>query len=318
MNPRIKAGLDEGLAALKDRRPADAVGALLPALEVAEESGAPHEEMLAHGLLAPAFFELGRLEEAEQHAQDALALAQTLDDPEGQTHYSEILEGIMGKRESVRRDEEQHLEAVEDGLEIASRHLTGGDPDAAAETLKPLVGPLMAHGPLNAEASARGMLAQALGMAGKTDEARPHALRALAIARELGEEDAEAHFGNLLRILDGPLEQNPLVLVRISAEVDSECAEAARALGDEDYARAIVHLEKALELAGEGRVPGPEATASGMMAQALLRSGERSEAKVYATRALKLAQELGDTEATAGFLEIIALAEGWKAPPGEA
>lgn len=155
------------------------------------------------------------------------------------------------------------------------------------------------------EMLALGLLAPALELLGRRDEAAKAALKARGLSELHGDAESTAHYDGLAARLEG-------------AEAADEAA--TEALTDEEINRAFERAGQALTM-GQGReaveVLTPlmasadqagdkevEASAAGMLAQAYLMTGYSHKAWELATHAVVLAKSLGDTQALQHFQEL--------------
>ncbi len=110
---------------------------------------------------------------------------------------------LVGDAEPILREIAEPNVELDALLDEGADALEARDLPRALAILEPLTARARREGLLPLEASAAGMLAQALFVSGRHDEARAHAARALTIAEDAGEEEATAHFRNLLEAMDG-------------------------------------------------------------------------------------------------------------------
>ncbi len=314
MDAAIEAELQKALNWLQNGRPDEAVK-VLEVLEGKVNAGDSREAvMLVNGLLAPAKATLGDLEAAVGHATTAHAVAAELGDAEGEQYYKALLDQLQSPPDP----------ALEQAFESAIEALNRGDGAAAVKHLGPLVDASRAQGAADVEASAVGMRASAHMMLGDSAAAEADARRALELAKQTGDPNAVAHFQQMVDGLAAAsageggikaLAEQARVSELLSVALD----EAGKSLSDDDAHNAIVLLKKALEDAkGDVDVRAGEASVHGMLGQALLMVGSRKEAEVHGTRAVELANEIGDTEAAAELSQALKLIVGWTEPPAEA
>ena len=167
----------------------------------------------------------------------------------------------------------------------------------AVDLLTPLVDRARAAGIPTLEASACGLLAQALALTGRRDQAIPHARRALAIAEELQQKSAVALFREILAVLESGAE--------ISADAPGSSDPeprigAALALAQSgDPAAAIRDLEALADELAAADAPGPEASARVALAQILAGTGQQFLAGIQLRAAFAIAERNNATEAAA-------------------
>ncbi len=294
MDTTLDAYLKAALKALHAGIPQDALAALRPALERAVAAADDEAEMLVQGLLAPAHQHSGDAASALAAAQRAHVLAKALGDADSVAYYGRLADALAAGPDAMRE-----LDAL---LDAAWAALEAGDPARAAATLEPEVARARALGP-GAEASLSGLLAQALSQSGRIRDARAHAARALAIAEALGDAGARGHFGELVALLGSP-----------AVDVQVACEEAGRHLEQHRPDAAIALLEVACDEAAAADLPGPEASARGLLAQALLAAGRRAEAREQAHIALEVARRVGDEAAVQGLVGLAEALDGFPAP----
>ncbi|MGM0578579.1 MAG: hypothetical protein ACQEXJ_22835 [Myxococcota bacterium] len=322
MDAAMEASLQAAVKALRAGSPRDAVEALEPALERATVERLEEAEMLVRGLLAPALAQLGDVSRAEPHARRAHELAVARGDEESAAHYGGLadqLDQALHPEEDPNRPlTEQEMEAA---LDRAGDALTRAHPEEAVTLLEALAESTEASGHAAVEASARGMLAQALIMMRRGEEARPHLERAAAIAGRMNEPRAEAHFRELLGDLEPGSRRDALSkvdLARVREEANEARSRAGEEMEAERFAEAVAILEPAAEHARREGASAAEASVRSMLAQALVMSGRREDAAREAERGLELARGEGDEEAVESFTQLLALATGWKSSVGDA
>lgn len=310
MDSSIETALQSAVQALNDHQPELAVERIQAVLRLDPPiEGQP--EMFARGLLAPALASLGRINEARAEAVRAWEIASELGDGESARHYDALVRqlDIVGMSD----------EALEQAFDRAAAALDVGDSATAEAELQTVLIAALAHVRADVEASARGMLAQALLLRGATAEAREQCEKALALATAVGDEPATQHFTALLAQLDTPdgadRYRHEAEVARHAEEVEKQ---AGAAMENGDFAEAVSLLEPAAEEAQSAGVKHTEATLRGMLAQCHLMAGQRKEAEREAKAALALAQALGATDAADSFRQILQLAIGFTAPVSEA
>ena len=301
--------LDAAVHALREGRAAAALVGLEQLLVAPPDA---EVAMLAAGLAAPTLARLGRLDEAAARAGQAVAAARQAGVTEAIAHYEVLADRVERARELAVEG------ALDAAFDTAGEALTRGDADAAIATLEPLAEVALLVGAADVEASACGMLAQALIMGGRADDARAPIARAVAIADALGDAGAKAHFEALAASIADHSASHAVGAARLTEELRTVTDAARAMLADDRPAEAAEALRGAAERAREAGLPAAEATARGLLAQALLNTQSRPEALVAASRALELATLLGDDEAIDGFTQLVSLASGFTPPVGEA
>ena len=178
-------------------------------------------------------------------------------------------------------------------LEQGAEALEARDADAAIAILGPLVERAGKEGLLPLEASASGMLAQALFVTGRKEEALGKARRALEIAEEAGQDDAARHFRDLVEVMEGT-EAGANIPDAFQAQVQA-AVEVARS---GDVKGASNALGKLADDAQEAGASGAEATARIVLGQILKAAGDAEMADTHLRRALAIAEQVGDDAAT--------------------
>jgi tetratricopeptide (TPR) repeat protein len=163
------------------------------ARDQAQKLNEPIPEAAASGLLAQAFIEAGRRDEAEASARHALGIAESLG-------HHEAAEAFQGLVQAAAASEESHSLTQE--LHLGSVALESGDPDKALSHLELALEQSVQSSHEVAEALACGLLARAHHSLGHRDEALGLARRALEISERRGEEKATTHFQELIETFE--------------------------------------------------------------------------------------------------------------------
>jgi tetratricopeptide (TPR) repeat protein len=318
VDPVIDAQLREAVKALREARPRDAIAVLDPLS--AEVAGSVTDELVVRQLLASAQVAAGDLDAARRHGERALELARLTGDDEAITYAHTFLRRLSADGAWFGDDaEEDTRDAIERAFDEAAQALTRGDGEAAAKALEPVLIAAASSGDFMAEASASGMTAQAMMMLGRLDEARMQAERALEIAEISGDENARAHFAELLEHVDSQTNADAaMAAARVAARTRAALGVAGQAIELGDPGAALQVLWPVLHDACETGATGAEASLRGLIAQALLAENKRPEAIDQANKAAALADALGDAEAGEAFRQIAELALGFIPPTGEA
>ncbi len=306
MDPAADAALKSALRALEARDPEAAI-ASLEALLGAEPAPDTAPRMLAHGLLGPALAGLGRVDEARVHVTSAVALGRELGDTQSISHYEHLLTQLGALALSP--------DDVEALLERAMAALDRGDAAAAEGDLETVLVAALGHGLPDLEATARGMLGQAMMLQGQPERAVPQLTRAVELARGMGDPGAEGHFAALLAAAGSPegarrYQQQGEITRRAELAAD----EAGQALEQNDWQRAVGLLAPLADEARDLGATEAEATLRGILAQAWLAGRMRQEAIADARRALTLAEQAHATEAADAFRNLLQLAVGLGVP----
>jgi len=300
----IESTLQSAVEALGNRDPERAIAIIEELLQGSLE---PMSEMFARGLLAPALATLGRVHAGREQAERAHDLALGLGDAESAAHYLQLMRqlDVVGLSD----------EAIDQAFDRAGAALDAGDSATAEMELQTLLLAALAHLRADIEASARGMLAQALVLRGANAEAREQLDKALELASQIGDEGARAHFEQLQARLatsegaDGY--RRDMAITRRSDEAMKH-AGAAMEAGDFDLAQSLVQpITDEAEAAG---MKETEATMRGMLAQIHLLAGRKKDAEREANVAIRLAEALGARDAADSFRQILQLAIGFTMP----
>jgi tetratricopeptide (TPR) repeat protein len=291
------------IALVQEQRLTDAEPVVARSLRIAEEShGEAHAET-ARILTISAQIQaaLGK-EEAPATARRALnALVAT----HGAEHP--LVQDVRPILEDIAEPSAE-LDAI---MEQAASALEERDADRAIALLTPVVDRARQDGLLPLEASASGMLAQALFVTGKKPAALALAHRALAIAEEAGQDDAVRHFRDLAEVMEQnePGEAPDVVNAQIQAAIELATT------GDVEAAvRSLDQLAEDTQAAGAA---GPEATVRIVLAQILQAAGDPELASVHLRRALLVAEQLGDPGAADHIRGMLEPTRGGAAAEGQ-
>lgn len=302
----IDPELKKALQALQNRDPGTAVALLEGWLGTHPDVNGP-PRMLAFGLLAPAKASLGNIDGARDAVATAIELAEAAQDLESLQHYRSLGHQLA----AIALDSD----ALEQVLDRAMEALDRGDTNAAETDLRTVLIAAIGNQQPDLEATARGMIAQAMLMRGAPDEARPHLERAMELAREMGDPGAEGHFTALLaaassaEAADRYRRQGD-----VAKQADDAATQAGRALEAGDWENAVALLGAIADEARDIDALEAEATLRGLLTQAWLMGGKRAEAVANAKRAVELAEKAGAREAADAFRSMLQLAVGLGIP----
>ena len=316
--------LRAAMRALRDARPREAVALLDTVAQAALEREDEPAEMNAGLLLGPALVAAGDLDRARLVGERSLALARRLgaDDAEAQLHrfLREISpDAAFFGAVSEGEDPDAAGDIIDRAFDAAARALTRGDGEAAAAALAPVLEEAAAFGDLAVEASASGMMAQAMMMLGRLDEARAQAQRARDIALFTRDDGARRHFDELISQLGSQqAASRAMAAARVASRARATLGVAGQALEGGDADGALQILWPVLHEAVACGARGAEASLRGLVAQAQLAQGRKTEAIGQAQHAAQIADELGEEDAAANFRQIAELALGFLPPAGEA
>jgi tetratricopeptide (TPR) repeat protein len=174
------------------------------ALAIAQAVHEPRHPEIAQilNVLAQLQAELGKSEAADtaRQALDALTWSLGPDHPITKRAVPALQQIAAGTASKPG----QHGPGAELAAQIQEgmRTFKEGDPSRAIELLTPAADRAREAGLARLEASVSGLLAQALFLIGRGDEALPHARRALEIAETVGDQSAIKHFRELLDHLE--------------------------------------------------------------------------------------------------------------------
>jgi hypothetical protein len=318
MDLTVQQHMQTAVIAIRENRAQDAIALLTTIIVEAESSTTTDVEMFARGLRAPTFAASGEREAALADGRRALSLAKTLGDKDSIAHYAAFLRelgdvvstDVQTAADTVDADEEQ-ITPRTDPLQAASEFLMAGDSARAVQILEPLV--VFAEGAKSVvvEASAAGMLAQALMLEGDLVRAREFATRARNLAATQDDDDSTAHFESLRATLEEDhASESASDRAQTAAMVHAAVHRAGAQLSSGNAKVALQTLYPVLSAVCEHGLKGAEATLRGLTAQALLQLGRSTDAASEATKALKIAQQLGDDEAVTGFRQLLEYAFG--------
>jgi tetratricopeptide (TPR) repeat protein len=274
------------IALVQEQRLEEAEPLVIRSLDITEEAlGHGHEETARIlTILAQVQAALGKTEASAtaRRALDALVAAHGEDHPRVQD-LRPVLSEIA--------EPSAEIDAL---LAEGARALEARDADRAIAVLAPLLEQARRDGLLPLEASASGMLAQALFVTGKKPEALLLVGRALTIAQEAGQEDAIAHFRELLEVME-QTEPAPGI-----AEAHHDQIQAAiEAAQSGDVAGALALLEALADGTEKSGDLGAEATARIVLGQILQATGQADAAAVHLGLALTITEQVGDESAAA-------------------
>ena len=281
-----------GIALVQQQRLADAEPIVQRALVIVEATlGTKHPETARIlTILAQIQAALGR-DEASATARRAL---DTLVKTHGEDHP------LVQDVEPLLKEIAEPSGELDTLLEQGAEAMEARDAPRAIELLTPVADRAHAEGLLPLEASACGMLAQALFVTGRREDALTRARRALQIAEEASQADAAAHFRELLETMEG---SGPDAAVPDAFHSGIQSAlEQARG---GDPGGAAVKVAELADQAKTSGAPGPEATARILLAQLRLALADRDGALADLRRALEIAEGIGDEDAASHVRQLI-------------
>jgi len=160
----------------------------------AQAAGEPVPEASACGLLAQAYIELDRQDDAKRSAERAAKLAEDLD------HEGAAAEFRMLADMAAASEETKDLAR---GIEAGTKALEAGKLEQAVEALKPALALALEQDSDVAITLTSGLLATTLLALGRREDAAAHARRAREVSEKRGEEESVRHFDELLAQIEG-------------------------------------------------------------------------------------------------------------------
>ncbi len=276
--------LQRGTELLRTGNTSEARDVLRAEMERAHAANEASAEAYAASPLAQALLALDETTAAAEVAARGLELTMASGDNSGASHFRQIL--TMANGSATPFD-------ATAALHSADAMLRKGELEPAIALLRRVLEGAKAAAARGSEASAAGMLAQALGASGRSAEALALGRRALALARELGDDESAQHFQSLCEGLSQPT---------TPAEV-LEDAHGHLAAGRAQ--EAIELLEPLAEAAEKAKVDELEAVSCGLLAQAHAIVGDPLRALVMAQRALEIASRSGRPEVVQKFQKLL-------------
>lgn len=284
-----------GLEALQTGDFPEVISALQPVAAAAAAAGDHEAEIAARSALAQALMLAGRYPDALEHARRGLAVAEAQGISEALPQLRRLAE-LAGDEPA----ESQLVTELNARIQEIIPRVQAGD-QSAVEALRAVAARAAAERLPGPEATARGLLGQALLHFDRRGEAEPELYRALALAEELGNDDAARHFRGLL----APEPDVPEAVLEAERQLQ-RAVETARQGRPQD---ALDLVRGVLDRARREDLGGLEASARGLMAQILLNVGLADEALNHAKLALRLAESSGATAAAEHFRELLQAAE---------
>lgn len=290
-----------GLSIARQGRAAEAEPIVERALHIAERSSGAASPAAAQILivLAQVQASLGKIE-AKRTAERALeGLSRAL----GATHPTTvqakpILEQIIASFVAARPELYRH-DGLTEELERGVAALRAHDPEGSIDLLLPVVDRAREAGAPAVESYARGMLAQALFVTGKREEALAEVKRAATIAQENQHHEAIRHFADLATQLEAAKSA-----VEARGDFDRRISHALEhASSDPDGSfREISAIAAEAASAGE---KGAEASARIVLGQIHFARHELDRAEAELRRAQSLARQVGDPNVVAHVAKLL-------------
>lgn len=289
----LAVAIERGHGELASGRPKEAAEILEDAQFVARRLGDDGAEAEISGYLAQAYLRLEMCDEAARCASEALAIAKARGDGDAAKHFQNLLLTARSSPEELEMST-----AFGDGRTA----LFEGDSGRAIPRLERALELAGELGHRVAAGASAQLLAEAYHDAGRSDDAAKQLDHALELATTLGDEQAVARAKELKARMES--EGSPL-----ESGIVAELKWGQEALAEGEFEKGIRHLEQARDQARAESQGVPEASACGMLAQALLELDRRDEAIVEAERALELATEIGQESAIADFRSLLEVAK---------
>lgn len=281
--------LNEAHTAMRAQRFTEAVTSFRHALSAARAQSNDRATVAAQLGLAQTLALTGAHDDALTTAREAEAVAARTNDATAMQQARQLVALLARGPSSVRAstvDYNARLQAID-------AQANAGSVADARKALTELATQAAADGALVAEAGARGMLAQLLMAEGDHDGAAREAVRALAIAEELGQDDAVTHFRALLAEIDASRgKASPAELVRRLSGI-------AQRLARKEYNEAFTEVVSVLDAARDAGNRPAEFSARLALSQIQAAVGMKELALAEARKALDIARELRDAEAIA-------------------
>ncbi len=264
----MSTAFGDGRAALLDGDQERAIERLERALALAEEVGHPVAESASTQLLAQAYLGLDRIDDAKSMARRAEELAESMGD----------IDAVLNAKELLARadmDEEPLISGLASELKWGQEALAKGDLERGLRHLERARDQAIEQEELVPEGSSNGLLAQVYFELGRQEDAIASARRALAIATELGHDEAVKDFESLLKVV----------------EADPEAQELARTLQIGAMALEVGELDKASEHLEQARLLAQQQDSNVTMALACALLAKVRHQQSRRDEALELLQE---------------------------
>jgi len=200
----VDSALDRAASALGDGDGRAAARHLRPIIAWATATGRRDVEAGARGMMGQALMMARDLEAARDQLERAQALADGLGDRSARIHFGSLLTSLESEPDADRAVALARIAAAaQQAARRAGRALEEGDADAALQALYPALHGVKRAGARPAEATLRGIIAQALIVAGQREGAVTQARHAMSIAEELGDVTAAEGFRTIAELAMG-------------------------------------------------------------------------------------------------------------------
>jgi tetratricopeptide (TPR) repeat protein len=213
-----------------------------------------------------------------------------------------VLERII---EMDRRSSSSSVEELTEELEEGVDALRAHDAEGSIEMLIPVADKARDAKAPAVESYARGMLAQALFLAGKREAALSEVRRALDIAEKSGHVDAAKHFRELLVQLEAAESGAKAAVADYNERIRAALERAHK--GDPEAA--FRELNEIARAARQGGAAGPEASARIVLGQIYLARKDKASARTELGRALEIAELVGDKVIAGHVQKLLAAAD---------
>lgn len=294
-----------GVVVAKQGRAAEAEPIVERALRISQQGTGPLNAATAQILIVLAQIQaVLRKPQAASTARRALdGLNKTLGPDNATTKNARpILDRIIaagGPRLTVGVQE--LTEELEQGVEALRAH----DAEGSIDLLIPVADRARDARAPAVESYARGMLAQALFLAGRKEAALNEARSALKIAQENGHQEAAQHFAELLKHLESAEAGAGTGKSGAVTDYNARIREALERAHKGDPDAAFRELSEIARQAQHGGAAGPEASARIVIGQIYMARGDKASARSELERALQISQLVGDAPITSHVKKLL-------------
>jgi hypothetical protein len=219
--------------------------------------------------------------------ETASRAADTLRRTVGPQHVTTLAAESLVAAQPTRPMDRSIVADLDHGVET----LRSRNPEGSIDLLLPVADRARAAQNPALESYARGMLAQAMFLAGRRPDAVLEAKRAIEVATNAGHDDAAQHFRALLEHMEGAPDPSSPSMVDYNARIRGALDRAAAG----DPGAAFQEISAVAQAAKQGGADGPEASARIVLGQIYSARGQRDLAEGEFRRALQLSRHVGDT-----------------------
>lgn len=161
-------------------------------------------EASVRGMLGETYLERGAIDDARIQLGRAIELAQAMQEPAAEAHFTRLLEAAQNPEEATKFKLEAALaQKADQAQNEALIAMEKGEFEVVLALLEPLADEAQAAEAAPIEANVRAMVAQSLLMQNRHADAEKQARRALELARQLGSQEAVEGFEQLLKLCIG-------------------------------------------------------------------------------------------------------------------